>query len=148
MASNPLISQGYLNRLRASITVASFPTLDVTAPYLGKEAIRVAFEGDAAMLIPTQTGAVASGEPYQLVSITASLLMSQPLAAAYKAQFETNSSLGAVTVTPTSSALPNYNFAQVVLRNVRELNLNGDDPGFVVTMHGVYYINSNLWNLV
>ena len=148
MASNPLVSQGYLNRLRASITVASFSALDVTAPYLGKEAIRVAFEGDASMLIPTQTGAVASGEPYQLVSITANLLMSQALSAAYKAQFETNSYLGEITVTPTSSQLPNYSFSNVVLRNVRELNLNGEDPGFVVSMHGVYYINSNLWNLV
>ena len=88
MAGNPLIQQGTLNRLRGSVVYANDATLNVTAPYLAREAISIAFEGDAGMLIPTLTGGVTSPEPYQLATITIHLVKSQALANVYKSQIE------------------------------------------------------------
>ena len=47
----PLIQQGTLNRLRGSVVYSTNATLNVTAPYLAREAISIAFEGDAGMLL-------------------------------------------------------------------------------------------------
>lgn len=46
MATNPLIPQGTLNRVRASVVWPSFPNLNVTASYLGRMGIRLSLDGE------------------------------------------------------------------------------------------------------
>lgn len=145
---NPLIQQGTLNRIRGSIVVASDATLNITASFLGKEGITVTPEGGITEHIPTMTGAVTSPEPYQLCTIEAHLLRTQSLAAAYKARIESNSLLGELVVTPDSSALPAYSFNNCAIAALRPLRIDGTDAGFVLSLRGVYLINSALWNLI
>ena len=147
MAGNPMINQGTLNRLRGSVVFASNQTLNVTAPYLAKDAISIAFDGDAGMLIPTLTGGVSSPEPYQMATVTINLLKSQSLADTYKTQIETNTNVGDVSVIPDSAALSNYALTNCVLRGVRDVTFDGNVPGFQVTLTGVYQVNSALWGL-
>jgi hypothetical protein len=148
MAGNPLIAQGTLNRLRGSVVIPAFPALNVTAPFLGKEGIRVTIEGETTVYVPTMTGAVTSPEPYQMANIVMALLKTQGLAAAYKAQMELIATIGDITVTPDTSVLPIYNFTNCAIQSLRELNFAGDDAGFVITLRGYYNINSQLWSLI
>jgi hypothetical protein len=145
MAYNPLISVGTLNRLIASVIWPSFPALTVTAPFLNKDGIRLAIDGEATKFLPAMVGAVPSPEPYQLVTMTINLLKTQPLAALYKAQYESSTLLGNCTVYPDSAALPAYQLSNVALESVRELNFSGEDAGWVVVSRGTYYVNSTLW---
>ncbi|MDE2105749.1 MAG: hypothetical protein KGL39_51470 [Patescibacteria group bacterium] len=147
MAGNPLIDQGVLNRLRGSVVLTDHPELNITASFLGEEAIRLALEGEPTTRIPTLTGIVQSPEPYQLCNVTVNLLKTQSLADAYKKQYELSTLLGNITVRPDSSALSPYSLINCSLGPVRELSFNGRDPGFVVSMGGYYLINSSLWNL-
>src|SRR5208282_4022215 len=147
--ANPLIAQGSLNRLLASVVFSGNALLNVTSPFLAKEAIRIALEGKAAMQIPTLTGLVNSPEPYRIAIVTINLLKSQFLSVAFKQQEENNTSLGLITVIPDSItfiATP-YQFDSCVLEGVNELTFDGNVPGFQVTIRGRYNVNSSLWNL-
>lgn len=145
MATSPFVQQGTLNRLRGSVVYASNQTLNVTAPYLSKEGISIAFEGDAGMLIPTLTGGVTSPEPYQIATVTINLVKSQALANVYKEQFETNVNVGDVSVIADSAALTDYELQNCVLKGVRDITFDGNQAGFVVTLQGIYQVNSALW---
>ena len=145
-STNPLISQGTLNRLRASVVVNDFPTLNVTAGYLGEEGISMALEGDTTTFIPTLTGAVTSPEPYQKVTVTVHLLKTQGLAGQYKSQMEALATIGNIVVRPDSAALPAYDFTNCAIQGVEPLRLNGKDAGFVVRIGGYYQVNQDLYN--
>lgn len=147
--ANPLIPQGTLNRLRASVLWNDTPELNVTSSFLGREGIRLAFEGEATTFINTMTGAVTSPEPYQAVSLTINLLKTQPLANSYKNRYELNTLLGDGIVRPdvnsNSAGLSPYQLSNCGIENVRELNFAGEDAGWVVTIKGFYQINSSLF---
>lgn len=144
--ANPLVSQGTLNRLQASVVWANFPSYNVTPSYLGKAGITLALEGEATVMIPTMTGTVTSPEPYMMVSLTMNLLKTQPLANAYKAQMELSTLLGNCTVWPDTTVLGNYPLNNMAIESVRELNFAGDDAGWVVSCKGYYLINGSLFN--
>jgi hypothetical protein len=144
MASN-LTPQGSLNRLRASVVVASYPQLNVIPPNLGKEGIGLAFEGGTTTYIDTLTGAVTSPEPYQRVTVTAALLRTQNLANLYKIQLELDARIGDLTVRADSSNMQPWYLTNCSIMSVAELKFDGTAPEFRVTLGGVYYINSALW---
>ena len=141
-----LIPQGPLNRLRGSVVFAENPALNVTAPFLDKEAISLAFEGPTAQLLGTLTGAVSSAEPYQIATVTMHLLRTQVLAEIYKTQIEVNSVIGSVNVIPDSDALDNYQLENCIIESVEAQQFNGQQPGMVVRLRGIYYINAALYD--
>lgn len=147
MAGNPLIDQGTLNRLRASVVWDAFPQLNVTAPFLGKEALRLALEGAATTNIVTLTGVVTSPEPFMPVSLTMHLLKTQALSDAYKKQMELSTLLGKGTVRPDSRTLSPYLLFNCSIMGVRELDFSGVDAGYAVTVQGYYNVNAALWDL-
>jgi hypothetical protein len=143
---NPLIDQGVLNRIRASVVFPSFPQLNITSPYLAKEGIRLALEGNATDYFGTMTGAVPSPAPYQLCTLTLNLIKSQPLSNIYKAQFESTCILGPASVRPDATSLGIYQLYSVVLETVREMTFAGEDPIWSVTARGYYLVNSSLFD--
>jgi len=143
---NPLIDQGTLNRLIASVVIPNFPELNVTVGFLGKEAIRAALAGDATDFIDTQTGGVPSPNPYMRVSVSIHLLKTQFLSGLYKAQMESDSRIGPITVRPDTRAFPVYNFVNCSIQGVDEVNMDGSDPGYRVRIGGYYEINNDLWD--
>lgn len=148
MAANPLVDQGTLNRIRGSVVIPSVPTLNVTAPFLGKAGISVALQGDSTLMLPTMTGAVTSPEPYMIAMVTVHLLKTQQLAVLYKQRMELDARLGALQVIPDAVGFPNYDFFNAAMTGVRELSMAGDDAGYVVSIQAYYNVNSTLWNLV
>jgi hypothetical protein len=148
MATNPLIAQGTLNRLRGSVTWTDFPTLNVTAPYLNKAGISLALEGEATTFIPSMTGAVTSPEPYQMIMLTCNILKTNGLAALYQAQMQNSTLLGNGTVKTDTASLPSFPLINCAIEGVRELPLNGEDAGFAVTIRGYWIVNNALWDLL
>ena len=143
---NPLIAQGSLNKLRASITWSQFPALNVTASYLSKEGIRLVLQGESVLYMPTMTGAVTSQEPYMMIECTLNLLKSQPLANLYKQQMETNALLADGTIRPDAVPLSPYQVTNASIKSIRELDFSGEHAVFAVTIGGYYLINSSLFN--
>lgn len=145
---NPFVAQGTLNRLRGSVVYADFPELNVTAPYLAKEAISLGFEGDTAQLIGTLTGGVTSPEPYMFGTVTMHLLRSQSLSNAYKNQIEFDTVIGDVNIYTDSSTLGHFQLNNCVLQSIQEMAFDGSQAGLVVRLRGVYYINSAMYDAV
>lgn len=143
--ANPLVQLGSLNRLIASVTWQSFPALNVTAPFLNREGIRMALDGESTRMLAAMTGMVPSPEPYMPVTVTINLLKTQGLAAQYKLQMETQTTLGNCVVRPDSTILPAYDLTNMAIESVRELALSGEDAGFAVTCRGTYLINNFLY---
>lgn len=143
---NPLVSQGSLNRIRASVTIPSVPSLNVTAPYLGKGGIRLTFEGATVLYLNTMTGQVTSQEPYVGAECVINLLKSQGLANLYKAQMELNALIGDITIRPDATPLNPYQFTNCSIKNIRELDFSGEHAEFTVTLGGYYLVNSALFS--
>jgi hypothetical protein len=143
---NPLVDQGTLNRIRASVIWTDFPALNVTSPYLSREGIRLALEGNATDYFGTMTGAVPSPAPYQICTLTLNLIKSQSFSNQYKRQFEANTMLGLATVRPDSITLGIYQLNNCVLESVNAMSFAGEEPGWVVTVKGYYLVNSFLFN--
>jgi hypothetical protein len=147
MAGNPLVPQGTLNRIRAAVQWAANPALNVTVPFLGKEGISLAFEGNATDFIDTMTGAVTSPAPYMPIRLVMNLLKTQALANAYKLQQETSTLLGDGTVIPDALTLAPYQLINCAIEGVDELRFNGEVAGYAVRVKGYYIVNNNLFNL-
>jgi hypothetical protein len=165
MANQSGYDQGVLNRISAYITFTAPPgnpfgtALDVAAGSLGKEGIRMAFEGNATDYFPTMTGAVPSPVPYQICTVTVNLLKTQNLGNAYQNAFYTNTLLGMATIHPdvpaagsalsqtgTSNAgIAPYTVFNCVLESVRDMTFSGEDPLFVVTLKGYVQMNAILF---
>jgi len=143
---NPLVDQGALNRVRASIIWPSFPNLNVTAPFLGRAGISLALEGQSTNFLPTMTGAVTSAEPYLMVTCTIHLLKSQGLAGLYKAQMELNSLIGNGVVRADSTALPPYQIINCAISSITELGFAGDNADYGVQIRGYYLLNSSMFD--
>jgi hypothetical protein len=144
--ANPNIQLGQLNRLIASVTWNSFPQLNVSASFLNRAGIILAFEGDATRILPAMAGTVLSPEPYQMVTVTVNLLKTQSLAQAYEAQRQTSTPLGNGTIRPDATTLAPYQLINMAIEGVRELAFSGEDAGYAVTCRGYYLINSSLWS--
>jgi len=146
----PLVPQGNLNRLRASLVLTDVPQLNVTSSFLGSEGISLGFEGEATTVIQTMTGQVNSPEPFQAVSVSVHLLKTQALAQAYEDRRQVNTILGAGTLRPDVSAntagLGPYTLLNLSIRNVGQLSLNGTDAGYRVVLGGYTIINNSLFD--
>lgn len=143
---NPLVSQGSLNKIRASVTWPSFPNLNVIASYLSKEGIRLTLQGESVLYLPTMTGAVTSQEPYMMIECTLNLLKSQALANQYKQQMELNALLGDGTIRPDATPLSPYSITNCAIKGIRELDFSGEHAVFAVQIGGYYLVNSSLFN--
>ena len=148
--SSPNVPQGTLNLLRPSVLWVSYPQLNVSAGFLAKAMLTLAFEGDFTTEIEVQTGLVQSPEPYVATSITMNLLRTQPLAAQYQLQWLANTVLGDCTVRGDvaggSGGLSSFYLNNCAIKSVRELSFAGKDPSLVVMCRGYYNVNANLYN--
>ena len=142
---NPNIALGSLNRLLSAVQWAAFPTLNVTAPFLGKGGIRVEFDDPLTDMLPAMVGLVNSPAPYTAATLTIELVRSQALLAAYKAQWEVNTTMGNATVLSDSPTVPSISIVNCSIVNARDLMGNGTNPAGTLIFRGTYYINNSLF---
>lgn len=143
---NPLVPQGSLNLLRASVVWPSADDLNVTPSYLVKAGIRVAFQGRSVEYIGAMTGMITSPQPYMSFEMTININKANGLASLYKSRMETNALIGDGTVRPDTTGLEPYNFVNCSIEGVRELDFSGADGGFAVIIGGYYLTNSSLFD--
>mgnify|MGYP006921454244 CR=1 FL=1 len=147
---DPRVPQGNLNRIKASLLWTSFPQLNVTASYLGREGLSLSFEGSATGVIPTMTGLVNSPEAFQSILVSVHLLKTQPLCVLYEQQRQTDTLLGDGTIRPdvnrSNGGLGAYDILNMSIRDVSDLSFNGSDDGYRVQLGGYIIINSALWD--
>ncbi|WES88777.1 hypothetical protein [Dickeya fangzhongdai] len=143
--ANPLVPQGFLNRVRGALSVTDTPALNVTASYLGKDGISLRPDGAATDILPTMTGTIGSQAPYQQATVTVHLLKTQGLAASYQQRFATDTALGEVVITPDATTFGNYTLQNCYLVNFNELPFTGMDAGYAVTISGYLVTNDNMW---
>ncbi|HBX4000632.1 TPA: hypothetical protein MH027_09115 [Klebsiella variicola] len=143
--ANPLVPQGFLNRVRGALSVTDTPALNVSASYLAKDGISLRPDGPATDIISTMTGTVGSQAPYQQVTLTVHLLKTQGLGESYRQRFLTDTSLGEIVVTPDATTFGNITLLNCYLVNFNELAFSGMDPAFVVTISGYMVTNDNMW---
>lgn len=147
--ANPLVAQGTLNRLKASVTLPSNSALNITSAYMSKRFVTVTFDGNFDNLIPTATGAVTSPEPYVMATVTVGLLRTQSLAAAWQNQALTLSDIGDVSIFPDvpTSTFKEIDLTNCIIRHMDPGPYDGTNPEVTLIIEGVYYINSNLWTV-
>lgn len=148
MANAPLVPQGTLNRVRCSIVVPNYTTLNITAPYMGRNFATITFEGDFTKLIGTGTGGVPSPEPYVMATISVGILRTQALASSWRTQWETQGSLGNVSIFSDTAAFAEFDLIDCVIQHFNPNAYDGEDPVSQLTLQGIYPINSALWSLV
>lgn len=148
MAGNPLIPQGTLNRLRATVIVPDNPSLNVLPSFLGIAGVSLTFADVATRRIRTMAGIVTSPVPYQETTCQINLLKSQNLAQLWETQRQTLSTIGDITVTTDASTLASYLLYNSSIENVAPLSFAGEDAGYVVTVGGYILTNNSLWDLV
>src|ERR1700677_96176 len=146
MSFNPQTIQGILNRVITSVVVTSFPQLSLTAPFMAKSMAQLDFDEDAVDQIGTATGIVNSPQPYVLATLTANLLRSQGIAAAYIAQWQQQAILGSVTVYPDSHVFPPITLVNCSLLRPTPGPYDGQDPTVKATIKGVFYTNAIMWS--
>jgi hypothetical protein len=146
MAANPLVAQGQLNRVKASLTWLDHSELNVTAPFLGRDGISLSLEGNSTAFLPTLTGVVTSPEPYMMIGLTIHLVKPQALCALYVARLQANALLGNGTVRPdVIEGLPPFDVTNCAMESIREMRFNGTDDGFIVMCRGYITINNDMW---
>lgn len=142
---NPLINQGVLNKVRASVKFTDHPELDVSASFLTQDCIDLSFQGDAGVLLPTLTGGVSSPNPMQMIDIKIHLVRSQSLAQLFKNQIEKNTYLGPAKIYTDSSTLGDFSIRQATMRSCGDVSFSGRDPAFLISLFGIYDVNSDMW---
>lgn len=143
---NPMIPQGVLNRVRGAIDFTSYPSLRVSASYLGREGMSISFS-ELGAPIPTMTGVATSPQPYAMATITVRLVRCQALAALFRTQIEKATYVNAVKLYTDTSVLGDFSLRDAQITAIEPVNLNGNNADFNLTIVGVYDINSDLWNL-
>lgn len=142
---NPLVPQGVVNRLIASVVIRDYPGLNITVPYIGAEGIRFSLDGNTSLAIPTMTGVVQSPEPFQMATISIPVLRTQNIANLYKLQMELFSLIGPVTLRPDVTTVSPYYLENCAIAGVGEQSFDGRNPVVPITITGQYYLNSSLW---
>lgn len=144
--ANPLISQGTLNRIRCSIIIPDFSSLNITSAYMGKNFATITFGGDFTTQIETATGVVNSPEPYVMTTVSVGILRTQSLASAWFSQLQDSTILGTVTIHSDTSAFPAISLVETSATGFNPGAYDGADPVSALTLRGVFYTNNSLWN--
>ncbi|ATF87571.1 hypothetical protein CO712_20925 [Burkholderia gladioli pv. gladioli] len=125
---------------------SDFTGLNVTAPYMSKSFVRVAFGGKFVEKIGTATGAVNSPEPYVITTVTVGLLRTQSLSNAWMLQAQTSGNIGSVTIHSDTSAFDPIALTNTTIADIDPGAFDGTDPVVRLTLEGIFYINNNLWS--
>lgn len=147
MSGNPLVAQGFLNRVKGKMTVTDLPALNVTAAYLAKGGISVAPISGSNTALPQMAGVVNSPEVYQQVKVTIRILKTQSLINAYQSQLASTSQLGEIVVTPDSTVMGDVTILNAAIANFGEFDTSGENAAYSIEIDGYIVINNSLWNV-
>jgi len=144
---NNSIARGVLNRIKCSVVVPSYPSLNVIPANMGRSLARIAFNGQLVNQIPTGTGLVNSPEPFVMATITIALLRTQPIAAAWFSQIQLDSNIQDATIYSDTSTFPAIALQSVVASHMDTGPFDGTSADFQLVLSGAFPVNSAMWTL-
>jgi hypothetical protein len=144
---NPGIARGVLNRVRCSVVVPGFSSLNVIPANMGRALARISFSDNLVNQIPTGTGLVNSPEPYIRATITIALLRTQQISASWFAQILDDSSIGEATIYSDTSVFPPIALQDVVANHIDPGPFDGTNPDFMLVLAGALPVNNRLWTV-
>ena len=144
---NPMVPQGLLNRVRASIIFPANPTLNIVASNLAENGFSLDIDDEGTDQIRTMTGIVNSPAPYVMATATIHLLKTQALGESWAAQFQSNSQIGRMVVHTDATALTQYRVHNCSLLKPQPGEMNGKNASLILTIRGTYNINDYIWSL-
>lgn len=147
MAANPMIVQGTLNRVLASVIVPSIPTLNITSSNMGKNLLSMEFDEDFTAQIGTATGVVNSPAPYVMSTVNISLLRSQSLSDSWIAQAISTAIIGQIIIVSDTSTFSKKTLNNTSIIKATPGRMDGTDPIVELHLRGVFYLNNNLWSV-
>lgn len=147
MAANPMIIQGTLNRVLASVIVPSIPTLNITSSNMGKNLLSMEFDEDFTAQIGTATGVVNSPAPYVMSTVNISLLRSQSLSDSWIAQAISTAIIGQIIIVSDTSTFSKKTLNNTSIIKATPGRMDGTDPIVELHLRGVFYLNNNLWSV-
>jgi hypothetical protein len=129
---NPGIARGVLNRVKCSVVLPSFPSLNIISANMGRSMARISFTGDLVNQISTGTGLVNSPEPFVRATITI-------------AQILADSNVEDATIYSDTSTFPPIALQSVVANHMDPGPFDGTSPDFMLILSGALPVNNNLW---
>lgn len=142
---NPGIARGVLNRVRCSVVVPSFPSLNIIAANMGRALARISFEDNLVNQIPTGTGLVNSPEPFIRATITIALLRTQSISSSWFSQILADSNVETATIYSDTSTFPPIALQSVVASHIDPGPFDGTSPDFQLVLRGALPVNNDLW---
>ncbi|MOA14262.1 hypothetical protein D3C78_1343520 [compost metagenome] len=75
------------------------------------------------------------------------MVRSQGMAQLFKNQIELDTLLGDAKVYSDSSTLGDFSIRSATIRSAGDVSFSGRDPAFLVSVFGIYDVNSAMWEL-
>jgi hypothetical protein len=148
MATISRADQGTLNRVRASFTFEDFPGLNITAPFLHKDApITLTRNGDIVTTIETLLGRVSDPQPYQTVMVSVTLNRAMSLANDFETQLQDKSVLGNGTLKSDATAFQAMKLINITIKSLGDIRLASGDVAYKIDFEATYEINNFLLSL-
>ncbi len=148
MATNPMVPQGSLNKVRAHIVVPNYPTLNVSPSYMGEDMFTLDIEDDAVRQPKTATGLVNSPEPFVVATCIINLLRTQALSVQWLMQLKSNAMIGRIVAHSDSAAFTAQTVHNCSILKVQPGRMNGTNPTVDAIIRGEYFVNDDMWSLV
>jgi len=82
-----------------------------------------------------------------MATFTVHLVRCQALASLFRTQIEASTYVNGAKLYTDSSVLGDFTLRDVQIIGIEPINLNGSNADFILSMTGVYDINSDMWNL-
>jgi hypothetical protein len=143
---NPQVSQGTLNRIRTHVVPVSFPNLQITASYMGKDMAEITFDDVFVDQEPTGTWFVNSPRPFVMGTLSVTVLRSQSLGNLWLAQIQLNAQIGDVATYADSAPFQTITLGDCSVTGFAPGKYDGGDPGVKLTLKGGLYVNGQLWS--
>lgn len=137
---------GVINRLRASITLPSFPALNVTANMLSETGIRISPDRGGGELLGQMSGAVVSLNPYTTCRVSFEVLRTLSVGTNWYSQWLSNSAVLDLHITPVTSVAPSHYIRNAVISHVGDIDENGTTATMPIVLTGTLILNTALWS--
>lgn len=139
------VPQAPVNIARGAVNVLSNANLSINASNLGKEGIKISFNGDASDAVDLATSITMVQRPYQTAVATISISKANSLAEMWRNQLQSNSDIGDVYIRADVSLRSDYVLYRCHIKSIEAGGISNGDVTDSIVIHGEYRINEALF---
>jgi hypothetical protein len=141
-----MVPQGVLNRVRASVIVPQYTSLNINSSHMSQKMLTGTPEEDFTEQPMTAVGVVNAPNPYVKYTVNVGILRTQALAYAWLQQAQTTVMVGRIVIHSDTSAFPQIRIHNASIIKIDPGAYDGRDPVVDLTLRGVFYVNNDMWS--